>query len=378
MSPTETSTSPEQLVEPKADRGVGQVYLLFAISACLTWSFGAVPQFFSDNVNLAIIETLLIFLPAVVFVRLKRLPIAPALGWRPISLPTALVSIVLGVSSLGIGAEIVSLSTPYIGSAPQSGSFNLLTPREFVIELLCSSILPGVCEETLFRGAIQGTLSRLGPSKSVLITAVLFALCHLNPWHFLAPLFWGVLFGILTFRSGSTIPAVIAHASTNATASATNYLIGHDPAVLSGIFVVVFSIYLAKTRDQAAPPRLLASANAALSRRALAATVASTLIVGGLVYFEFSAGFAWHVVTEREEIAGLRPGDHVLLVKGPLAQIGLAEGDIVEIEPEGNSKLFKVEFCTSTRIWLVGWPDSVPLDRREITGRVIRVRNESN
>jgi membrane protease YdiL (CAAX protease family) len=290
---------------------------------------------------------------------------------------------VLGVSAVGISVEIVSLSSDYIGRGARTNPIEPTTTRDFVIGLLCASILPGVCEETLFRGAIQGTLGRLGPSKSVLITAILFALFHLDPWNFLSPLFFGLVVGIMTFRSGSAIPAMIAHASANATGYTIDYLFGNDArgwliiAGLSASFVVVFAIYLEKTRHQAAPPDLLAQVPAALSRRALAVTAAGTVTFVGLAFFVFCTLLDAHYVSRDEEVLGLHTGDRVLLLKGPLAQIGLAEGDIVEIEPDGRSRLVKLERCGRNRVWLVGWPEETPLDRREITGRVVRVSTES-
>ncbi len=65
------STSIELPAEPTTDRRVGQVYLLLAISFCLMASIGAVAQIWSPYIGLAITETLLIFVPAVLYVYWK-------------------------------------------------------------------------------------------------------------------------------------------------------------------------------------------------------------------------------------------------------------------------------------------------------------------
>jgi hypothetical protein len=376
-SPAEQQAEPP--AEPKVDRGVGQAYLLFAICVCLMVSVGWGMHLWSRSAYVAITETLLVFLPAVLFVRLKRQPIAAALGWRKISPAMVVVSTVLGVSAMGVAVEIASVSSDYIGHGARGNLFEPATALDFVIGLLCGSILPGICEETLFRGAIQGTLGRLGPSKSVIITAILFALFHLDPWHFLAPLFFGIVLGIMTLRTGSTIPAMIVHASANAASHTVAYLFGYRPdarlwlvsAALSPVFVVVFSIFLAKTRNRAAPPDLLAHVPAALSRRALAFTVAATVTFVALAFFVFHDVVVWHYVSRDEEALGLDRGDRVLLVRWPLAGFPPADGDIVEIESDGRSRLVKVEHAGRNRVWLAGWPEGAPLDRQEITGRVV-------
>ncbi len=110
---------------------VGQAYLLFAICLCLSVSVGWAAQISSPYFGLAVIETLILLL-AVLFVRRKRLPIAASLGWRPISPATALVSVVIGVSGLGIAMGIQSLAIPFIGEGPDR-SMNITTLGDLVI-----------------------------------------------------------------------------------------------------------------------------------------------------------------------------------------------------------------------------------------------------
>lgn len=55
----------------------------------------------------------------------------------------------------------------------------------FFLKILVLCILPGFCEEIFFRGFCQTPLEmRWGKNKAIIITAVLFALLHGNPWYF--------------------------------------------------------------------------------------------------------------------------------------------------------------------------------------------------
>ncbi len=351
--------------ESETDQGVGQIYLLFAACLCLIVSVGFTADLWSRNVGLATSEILLIFVPAVLFVRRKGLPLAEALRWRPVSLfAPRLVSVVLGVSANGIGREIRLFSNPFIGSPPRIPYFGGTTVGALVIGLFCGAILPGICEETLFRGAIQGTLDRKGPHKAVLITSLLFGLFHLDPWHFLTPLFLGVVAGILTFRTGSTIPAMIAHASFNATAEIlnclTNYLGNHQHylvmTTLAATFILVFAIYLAKTRHDASPPGLLAFVPADVSQRTLVVAAAGSILLIELAFFVFQNWLAWQYISSQQPVPGLHAGDRVLLLRGPLAQIGLAPGEVVSFESDGEFRLLRIERTDRTRVWPVDWP----------------------
>lgn len=87
--------------------------------------------------------------------------------------------------------------------------------------LLMSAIVAGISEEAGFRGYMQGPLERrYGPVTAIAITSIAFGLAHLSHGTFLpAILFdigWGALYGVLTYLSGSIVPAVILHSSADA------------------------------------------------------------------------------------------------------------------------------------------------------------------
>jgi membrane protease YdiL (CAAX protease family) len=87
-------------------------------------------------------------------------------------------------------------------------------------------VVAPVMEELVFRGLLlQGLRRHWSAIPAVLITAMLFALFHANPWQFMGPLFLGLLFGWLTIRSGSLWPAILAHALNNATALTTMHVL---------------------------------------------------------------------------------------------------------------------------------------------------------
>jgi membrane protease YdiL (CAAX protease family) len=77
--------------------------------------------------------------------------------------------------------------------------------------ILLLGVLPGVSEETIFRGAL---LPRLG----VVVTAVLFAALHTQyaiTFATLEVFILGIGLGWLRVRSGSTLPCILTHAGYN-------------------------------------------------------------------------------------------------------------------------------------------------------------------
>lgn len=82
--------------------------------------------------------------------------------------------------------------------------------------LVVISVLPGLGEELLYRGAILGLLRRGWPTWAALVgQAALFALAHGLAVRLPYTFGLGLLFGLLTLRTGSLGPAIVAHAAHN-------------------------------------------------------------------------------------------------------------------------------------------------------------------
>lgn len=84
------------------------------------------------------------------------------------------------------------------------------------ITIIMASLVAGICEETGFRGYMQGPLEeRYGPVVGITIVSVVFTVFHLNQaWAqpVLLQIFGlSALFGILAYASGSIIPSIVAH-----------------------------------------------------------------------------------------------------------------------------------------------------------------------
>jgi len=89
------------------------------------------------------------------------------------------------------------------------------------IGVILLGLMPGVVEETLFRGAL---VPRLG----VVVTAVLFAALHTQyalTFATLEVFVLGIGLGLLRVRSGSTLPGMVTHAGYNIAVGVIPYLI---------------------------------------------------------------------------------------------------------------------------------------------------------
>jgi uncharacterized protein len=129
----------------------------------------------------------------------------------------------LGVAVSLIGAIVLS-------SQAENAVRYILPPSQFFIELMKQIflsqnvvsrvwllvIVAPITEELLFRGIIlRGLLSRYRPATAVVITALLFAFIHLNPWQFFSALFLGLVLGWFYARTRSVAICILGHAIQN-------------------------------------------------------------------------------------------------------------------------------------------------------------------
>ncbi len=91
--------------------------------------------------------------------------------------------------------------------------------REFALVLAAGAVLAPIAEEVYFRGFVfRAYLNQKGPWQAFLFSSGLFALVHLNLPALLPIFAMGLLLAYLYIRTGSIVPAIIAHGVNNAAA----------------------------------------------------------------------------------------------------------------------------------------------------------------
>lgn len=96
--------------------------------------------------------------------------------------------------------------------------FNKIFENDFGIygAILKVVIMAPVVEELIFRGVIMhGLMRNYAKTTAVLVSALMFALFHLNPWQFPATFMLGLLLGLLMVRTRNILLCIMGHAINN-------------------------------------------------------------------------------------------------------------------------------------------------------------------
>lgn len=197
----------------------GMIY--FVLALLLLFYLGSYLQARDLGSGLLMTQVLIILLPVLLILKFFKLPVKETLRLR-----APKVKEVMLVPFIAISATIlVALATQLINTIypfPEEYLKNLSKLFELDMpmwrSILIIAIAPGVCEELLFRGLMPRFFEKYGIKVNIVLTALLFAAFHLDPFRFLPVFLLGMLLGYLTLRSGSIFNSMISHAINNSLA----------------------------------------------------------------------------------------------------------------------------------------------------------------
>jgi uncharacterized protein len=179
-------------------------------------------------------QLLFILIPTVFLVRLVAHRPAEYLRFKAPTFSTVLAALV-GIFSLQQVLQVYLVFQEKIPLPPELQSiiqqfkdmFDKLykqlvgaqTTGELLFVLIIVAVIPAITEELMFRGLIQRNLEKaVSPVRGMIITSVIFAGYHLNPFSFIPLVAIGMYLGFLALRSGSIWISMIGHFANNAIA----------------------------------------------------------------------------------------------------------------------------------------------------------------
>jgi membrane protease YdiL (CAAX protease family) len=97
----------------------------------------------------------------------------------------------------------------------------------YIISLLLMAFLPAVCEEAIFRGALQNYFTRATkmPWLSIILVSILFSIVHFSFYGFIPRMFLGIVLGLIFHITQNLWLSILAHFFNNALAVTSAYVL---------------------------------------------------------------------------------------------------------------------------------------------------------
>ena len=153
----------------------------------------------------------------------KTLEIVKDFNIKPISIKAILIAFLIGFVIYFANLAVASFFNIFIFGTGYDPSFGMSSATEegyttiqFLLDILTTAVLPGICEEFCHRGMLLNGYKSLGIKKSIILVGVLFGLMHLNIEQFFYASVIGMFLTFLVYVSGSIIPSIIVHFMNNA------------------------------------------------------------------------------------------------------------------------------------------------------------------
>jgi membrane protease YdiL (CAAX protease family) len=112
---------------------------------------------------------------------------------------------------------------------------SLTTTGDLLFQLVVVALVPAVCEELFFRGALQQILRQWfgNAHVAIVVTALIFSLAHGDLYGLVPRFILGLLLGYLFYLSGSLLVNLCAHFFNNALIVVLYYLYHKDVIAMS-------------------------------------------------------------------------------------------------------------------------------------------------
>jgi membrane protease YdiL (CAAX protease family) len=129
--------------------------------------------------------------------------------------PILILPGVIAVLCIGYMLELFMYLVPI---SPDFAEMFKLSVEPNIYTFITAVIAAPIIEEIMMRGIIlDGFLRRYSPAKSIIWSAVIFGVFHLNPWQAVAGIASGLLLGWLYWKTRSILLCIILHMANNIT-----------------------------------------------------------------------------------------------------------------------------------------------------------------
>lgn len=163
---------------------------------------------------------------------------------RPVPFRTLLLCAVLGTAFnivISITVGLIPLPESWLAGLEEQYSY-LGQGSNILLDILSTVVLTGFVEELIFRGLVDSRLRRAFPKGiTILISCLLFGVCHGTPIAILYAAAVGVLFSLLTWRYNSILPSIAAHMFFNLTSF---WLVFDNTVLLLGLYFISIGVTL--------------------------------------------------------------------------------------------------------------------------------------
>lgn len=164
----------------------------------------------------------ILFLATLIYLKICGEDIRTSLRIHPIHIGSFFLIILLAFTIRPVAGFITLIADLFFKDV----TTNTMTQKvmhNLSLTIFTTAFLPGLVEETIFRGALYSRIRKANPIKGILLSALFFGIAHMNFQQFCYAFFLGIVFGFLVEATDSIISSMTAHMIFNGSSLLLTY-----------------------------------------------------------------------------------------------------------------------------------------------------------
>lgn len=204
----------------------------------------------------------LLILPALVYIISNKFNLARTIRFNRIKISNVLLVILFSYLVTPLMSLINLISMLFVKNNIQNTIEVIIDQNPLYISIIAIALVPCILEETVYRGIFYNEYRKKNVTSGIILSALLFALLHMNFNQFFYAFVMGIVFVILIEATDTILSSMIMHFVINGTSVLNAYMIPKLQDILEEV-------------DPAYAKNLGESLNASLTRTELLASISS-------------------------------------------------------------------------------------------------------
>lgn len=274
---------------------------------------GAVPAKYTMLVSILITQGYLL-LSAVVYMLVTKTSPFRDLHVGKYKISTFFLSIVLLITAAPMASWLNILSQFFAKNVTSTAIFQVTETVPFWLGILIIGFLPGLVEETLYRGIMLSAFRKRSVLTGVLVSALSFGLMHMNFNQILYAIYLGLVFALVVEATGSLLSTMILHMLFNGVNTAYVYILPKLYDFLAQYSAEYADVNLEETMNQTVEKPQLLAALIVMTPFAVGGLVLTWLLLRAIAKIN-GREFTWASIRgEKEETTKTKPVNVFLIL----------------------------------------------------------------
>jgi ABC-type Na+ efflux pump permease subunit/membrane protease YdiL (CAAX protease family) len=166
-------------------------------------------------------QVLIFAAPVLLLAKYRKLDLQSTFSLRMPDWRHSAGALLIAASIMPVSLLLQQIQTTFLPSSPGAEKLlgrqmELLGGGSLPGVLLVFAVLPGICEELVFRGfLLSGLRSKLPNAAAIVLVGLIFGLYHINVEKIPIVTLMGILLAFICLRCGSIYPAMLVHVANN-------------------------------------------------------------------------------------------------------------------------------------------------------------------